>query len=98
MSDTEISEGEIIPEDSEDETPDNFYIDMLTGETHTASPKKLLIQKVLRQLIESYGFDRADLGVNYKPRIQGHGRPFLFGTQRDKKTDTPLYPKSSCMS
>lgn len=46
----------------------------MTGETHTASPKKILIQKVLRQLIESYGFDRADIEVNYKPRIQGHGR------------------------
>lgn len=32
------------------------------------------MQKVLRQLIESYGFDRNDLEVDYKHRIKG-GRP-----------------------
>lgn len=65
---------EEMPESGEDETPDNFIIDILTGETQSPSPKNLLIQRVLRQLIESYGFDRADLEVGYKPRIPGHGR------------------------
>jgi len=34
----------------------------------------LLVQKTLRLLIESYGFDRNDLEVNYHPRIEGHMR------------------------
>lgn len=59
---------------AEDNSPDNFFIDILTGNKESASPKKLLIQKVLRQLIESYGFDRNDLTVNYNPQIPGHGR------------------------
>ncbi len=59
---------------AEDNGPDNFFIDILTGNKESASPKKLLIQKVLRQLIESYGFDRNDLTVNYNPQIPGHGR------------------------
>ncbi|WP_162264747.1 type I restriction enzyme HsdR N-terminal domain-containing protein, partial [Salmonella enterica] len=40
----------------------------------SASVKKLLVQKVLRQFIESYGFDRDDLEVNYNPQIPGQGR------------------------
>lgn len=59
---------------AEDNGPDNFFIDLLTGNKESTSPKKLLIQKVLRQLIESYGFDRNDLTVNYNPQIPGHGR------------------------
>lgn len=58
----------------EDNGPDNFFIDILTGNKDSVSPKKLLIQKVLRQLIESYGFDRDDLEVNYNPQIAGQGR------------------------
>jgi len=59
---------------AEESNPDNFFFDLLTGEKESATPKKLLVQKVLRQLIESYGFDRVDLEVNYNPRIQGQGR------------------------
>ena len=62
------------PDAVEDSGPENFFIDILTGNKQSASPKKLLVQKVLRQLIESYGFDRNDLEANYKPRITGHGR------------------------
>lgn len=54
--------------------PDNFFIDILTSNKESASAKKLLVQKVLRQLIESYGFDRDDLEVNYNPQIPGQGR------------------------
>lgn len=61
-------------EGGEDAGPDNFFIDILTGSKETASKKKLLVQKVLRQLIESYGFDRADLEVDYKHGIRG-GKP-----------------------
>jgi type I restriction enzyme M protein len=59
---------------AEESNSDNFFFDLLTGEKESATPKKLLVQKVLRQLIESYGFDRVDLGVNYNPQIQGQGR------------------------
>jgi type I restriction enzyme M protein len=63
------------PEDSgEDSGPDNFFINILTGDKESASPKKLLVQKVLRQLIEGYGFDRNDIEVDYRHRIKG-GKP-----------------------
>ena len=63
------------PQDAAKESgPDNFFIDILTGNKESASAKKLLVQKVLRQLIESYGFDRDDLEVNYNPQIAGQGR------------------------
>lgn len=65
---------EMPQEAIEDDAPDNFFIDILTGNRESASSKKLLIQKVLHQLIESYGFNREDLEVNYNPRIPGHGR------------------------
>lgn len=58
----------------EENTPENFFIDILSGNKESASAKKLLVQKVLRQLIEGYGFSRGDLETDYKPRIQGHGR------------------------
>ncbi|MER0433137.1 N-6 DNA methylase [Aeromonas sp. FDAARGOS 1403] len=63
------------PQDAAEESgPDNFFIDILTGNKESASAKKLLVQKVLRQLIESYGFDRDDLEINYNPQIPGQGR------------------------
>ena len=63
------------PQDAAEESgPDNFFIDILTGNKESSSPKKLLVQKMLRQLIESYGFDRDDLEVSYNPQIAGHGR------------------------
>ena len=63
------------PQDAaEKSSPDNFFIDILTGNKERVSDKKLLVQKVLRRLIESYGFDRNDLEVNYHPRIEGHLR------------------------
>ena len=74
MSDLDNDIVEVPQEAVEDDAPENFFIDILTGNKESASPKKLLIQKVLRQLIESYGFDRSDLQTNYNPAIQGHGR------------------------
>ncbi|MFK9876868.1 restriction endonuclease subunit M, partial [Klebsiella pneumoniae] len=70
-------QGDIIEaqQDSTEESgPDNFFIDILTGNKERASAKKLLVQKILRQLIESYGFDRNDLEVDYNPQIPGQGR------------------------
>src|SRR5688572_348506 len=57
-----------------EENSENFYIDILTGNSERVTAKKLLIQKVLRLLIETYGFDRSDLEVDYNPRIPGQAR------------------------
>jgi len=46
-------------------------IDILTGEPIAASAKNRLVQKVLRQLIESYGFDRKDIKVGYRLSAKG---------------------------
>ena len=48
-------------------------IDVLSGDEIPASPKKVLVQKVLRQLIYSYGFDRADIRAGYRPHTRGKG-------------------------
>ena len=61
-------------EAAEERGPDNFFIDILTGNKESASAEKLLVQKVLRQLIESYGFDRNDLEVNFNPQVSGQAR------------------------
>jgi len=74
MSEMDELDAQAESENAEESAPDNFYIDILTGNKESVSAKKLLIQKVLRQLIEGYGFDRDDLEVNYNPQIQGHGR------------------------
>lgn len=74
MNDPNMDIIEDLQDATEENGPDNFFIDILTGNKESASPKKLLVQKVLRQLIESYGFDRNDLEVNYNPQIPGQGR------------------------
>ena len=74
MSDDSNRNDDASPDAAEDGGPENFFIDILTGNKETESPKKLLVQKVLRQLIESYGFDRADIEVDYRHRIKG-GKP-----------------------
>lgn len=73
MSDQE-SVIEASQDAAEENGPDNFFISILTGNKESASAKKLLVQKVLRQLIESYGFDRNDIKLNFNPQIPGQGR------------------------
>ena len=46
-------------------------IDLLTGEPVRSTPKNRLIQKVLRQLIETYGFDRSAIHTGYRPTANG---------------------------
>jgi type I restriction enzyme M protein len=65
---------EVSQEIPEDDSLENFFISILTGNKISASAQQLLIQKVLRQLIESYGFNRDDLEMNYNPQIPGQGR------------------------
>jgi type I restriction enzyme M protein len=59
-------------EDDDDESGGaETLIDLLTGEEIPASPKNRLVQKVLRQLIESYGFDRGDIKAGYRLTTPG---------------------------
>lgn len=81
MSDQNDDIVEVPEEDIEKLQPDEFYVDILTGEL-VKSPsdkraKKLLIQKVLKRLIEGYGFDRNDIEVGYRPRIAGTGNKVI---------------------
>ena len=46
-------------------------IDILTGAEIPASPKNQLVQQVLRQLIETYGFDRKDIRAGYRLTAPG---------------------------
>lgn len=64
---------EQVDEGTGEESGDaDSLIDLLSGEEIAASPKNRLIQKVLRQLIESYGFDRKDLRTSYRLTTQGN--------------------------
>jgi type I restriction enzyme M protein len=46
-------------------------VDILSGQLIPASAKNRLVQNVIRQLIESYGFDRSDLRVGYRLTTAG---------------------------
>ena len=46
-------------------------IDLLTGEAIRSTRKNRLVQKVLRQLIETYGFDRSAIRTGYRPTARG---------------------------
>lgn len=49
----------------------DILIDILTGQPVSASAKNKLVQAVLRQLIETYGFDRNDLRPGYRLTTPG---------------------------
>ena len=46
-------------------------IDLLTGAAIRPTPKNRLVQKVLRQLIETYGFDRSNIRTGYRATPEG---------------------------
>lgn len=48
MSDPNEQERDTPPDADADDGPDSFIIDILTGNKERVSPKKLLVQKVLR--------------------------------------------------
>jgi type I restriction enzyme M protein len=50
--------------------PDTL-VHVLSGEEVSATPKNRLVQKTLRQLLESYGFDRKDLRAPYQLTTAG---------------------------
>ena len=49
-------------------------IDVLRGADIRATPRNRLVQQVLRQLIETYGFDRRDIRIDYHPTTKGKRR------------------------
>ena len=52
-------------------TGEETLVDILSGATVRATPKNRLVQKVLRQLIETYGFDRSDIRTRYRLTTPG---------------------------
>lgn len=63
------SQDETNEEEAEGES--EALIDILSGEPIAASAKNRLVQKVVRQLLESYGFDRADIKLGYRLTTAG---------------------------
>ena len=55
---------------AQDAVPETL-IDLLTGAAVRDTPKNRLIQKVLRQIIETYGFDRSIIRTGYRPTARG---------------------------
>ena len=67
-------------------------IDLLTGEPVRSTPKNRLMQKVLRQLIETYGFDRSVIRTGYRPAVNGR-RPasvdiVIFRSDEEPRDET----------
>lgn len=58
-------------EEEESEGESDALIDILSGQPIPASAKNRLVQKVVRQLLESYGFDRSDIKVGYRLTTAG---------------------------
>lgn len=58
--------------DPEESGGPETLIDVLTGADVRATPKNRLVQQVLRQLIETYGFDRGDIRADYHPTTKGN--------------------------
>ena len=62
---------QVAGNDAEESGAPETLIDVLTGADVRATPKNRLVQQVLRQLIETYGFDRRDIRTNYHPTAKG---------------------------
>ena len=73
MSDEEVA-GQGVDTNGDEPSGAGTLIDILTGETVRATPKIRLVQKVLRQLIETYGFDRNDIRTRYRSTTTGRRR------------------------
>jgi len=58
-------------EDEAEESESEVLIDIISGSPIPASSKNRLVQKVVRQLLESYGFDRGDVKVGYRLTTAG---------------------------
>lgn len=65
--DDQVQDGE----EDESSGGSDTLIDLLTDQEIPASDKNKLVQKVLRQLIESYGFDRNNIRTSYRLTTKG---------------------------
>ena len=98
MGDPNQEGNETQRDESEDRGPDNFFIDILTGSKESVSPKKLQVQKVLKQLIEGYGFNRHDIEVDYRHRIKAASPPKSILPFSIPVPTTPTIPCSGSLS
>ena len=64
-------DGQVAGNDADEPSGTETLIHVLTGAQVPATPKNRLVQQVLRQLIETYGFDRADIRAGYRPTMRG---------------------------
>ena len=64
-------DGQVAGNDADEPSGTETLIHVLTGAQVPATPKNRLVQQVLRQLIETYGFDRADIRAGYRPTTRG---------------------------
>ena len=68
----EVPEGQVAENNGGNPDADTeALIDLLTGAAIRSTPKNRLVQKVLRQLIETYGFDRSTIRTGYRPSAKG---------------------------
>ena len=68
----EEPEGRMAENDGDDQDAGaETLIDLLTGVAISPTRKNRLVQKVLRQLIETYGFDRSNIRTRYRPTPEG---------------------------
>src|SRR5206468_9495063 len=58
-------------DEEESEGESEALIDILSGQSIPPSAKNRLVQKVVGQLLESYGFDRTDIKVGYRLTTAG---------------------------
>src|SRR5690349_21583020 len=71
---TDEVDAELSQDDAEEEAVESeslALIDILSGHAIPASAKNRLVQKVVRKLLESYGFDRADVKPGYRLTAAG---------------------------
>lgn len=61
----------VADDDGQESSSPDTLLDVLTGEAIRASSKNALIQKVLRQLVGSYGFRRGDIRAGYRLTARG---------------------------
>ena len=69
MSDEDA--GQTADMNVEEFSGEEMLIDIFAGDTVRETTKNRLVQKVLRKLIETYGFDRNDIRTRYRPTAEG---------------------------
>ena len=76
------TDGQVAGNDTGEPGSAEALIHVLTGEETPATPKNRLVQQVLRQLLETYGFDRADIRADYRLTTRGN---------RQRKVDIVIF-------